>query len=79
MGRDKGMYLIVIDANDEYVYLCDGNLRKIENPKKKKIKHIEVTEYFSEVIAEKIINNNKISNQDIKKALKEILKKQVGG
>lgn len=73
------MYLIVIDANDEYVYLCDGNLRKIENPKKKKIKHIEVTEYFSEVIAEKIINNNKISNQDIKKALKEILKKQVGG
>ena len=43
------MYLIVIDANDEYVYLCDGNLRKIENPKKKKIKHVEVTEFYSEI------------------------------
>ncbi len=73
------MYLIVIDANDEYVYLCDGNLRKIENPKKKKIKHVEVTEFYSEVIAEKVKNKNKISNQDIKKALKEILKKEVGG
>ncbi len=73
------MYLIVIDANDEYVYLCDGNLRKIENPKKKKIKHVEVTEFYSEVIAEKVKNKKKISNQDIKKALKEILKKEVGG
>lgn len=73
------MYLIVIDANDEYVYLCDGNLRKIENPKKKKMKHVEVTEFYSEVIAEKVKNKNKISNQDIKKALKEILKKEVGG
>ena len=47
------MYLIVIDANDEYVYLCDGSTRRIENPKKKKIKHIDITDFFSDVIAEK--------------------------
>ena len=70
------MYLIVIDANDEYVYLCDGSTRRIENPKKKKIKHIEITEFFSDVIAEKIKNKNKISNQDIRRALREILKKK---
>ncbi len=70
------MYLIVIDANDEYVYLCDGSIRRIENPKKKKIKHIDITEFFSDVIAEKIKNKNKISNQDIRRALREILKKK---
>ena len=47
------MYLIVIDANDEYVYLCDGSTRRIENPKKKKIKHIDITDFFSDVIAER--------------------------
>lgn len=74
MGRDKGMYFIVIDSDDKYVFLVDGSTRKIERVKKKKIKHIELTEYHSDIIAEKVINKNKISNQDLKKALKEILK-----
>lgn len=79
MGRDRGMYFIVIDSDDEYVFLVDGMVRKIERVKKKKIKHIEVTEHYSENIAEKVKNKNKISNHDVKKALKEILKKEVGG
>ena len=74
MGRDKGMYFIVIDSDDKYVFLVDGSTRKIERAKKKKIKHVQTTEYHSEVIAEKVKNKNKISNQDLKKALKEILK-----
>lgn len=74
MGRDKGMYFIVIDADDEYVTLVDGSVRKVERAKKKKIKHIEITEFYSESIAEKIKNRSKMTNQDVKKALKEILK-----
>ncbi len=68
------MYFIVIDADDEYVTLVDGNVRKVERAKKKKIKHIEMTEFYSESIAEKIENKSKMTNQDVKKALKEILK-----
>lgn len=75
MGRDRGMYFIVIDTDDEYVTLVDGNVRKIERAKKKKIKHIEMTELYSETIAKKIENKSKITNQDIKRTLKEILKK----
>lgn len=74
MGRDKGMYFIVIDTDDRYVSLVDGVLRKIERAKKKKIKHVEMTDYVSNTIAEKVKNKNKISNQDIKKALKEVLR-----
>lgn len=73
-GRDKGMYFIVIESDDKYVFLVDGNLRKIENAKKKKMKHVELTPMFSNVIAQKVSNKNKISNQDVKKALKEVLR-----
>lgn len=67
------MYFIVIESDEKYVSLVDGATHKIERPKKKKIKHVELTEMYSEVIAEKVMNKNKISNQDLKKALKEIL------
>ncbi len=68
------MYFIVIESEEKYVFLVDGNLRKIENAKRKKIKHIEMTPMFSDVIAQKVSNKNKISNQDVKKALKEVLR-----
>ena len=74
MGRDRGLYFIVVEATENYVYLVDGALRKIDNPKKKKIKHIELTSYHEENIATRVKNKHKITNQDIKKALKEILR-----
>ena len=69
-GRDRNEYFIVVKVEPDYVHLVDGNIRKIENPKKKKIKHIELTKYHDEEIAERIRKNNKITNQDIKKSLK---------
>ena len=74
MGRDKGLYFIVVGIEENYVYLVDGSVRKVDKPKKKKIKHIELTSFHEENIALKVINKHKITNQDIKKALREILK-----
>ncbi len=40
-GRDKGNVLIVFGIVDEqYVLVVDGDLRKLEKPKKKKVKHL---------------------------------------
>ena len=72
MGRDKGRYFIVVNVEENYVYLVDGSLRKVDKPKKKKIKHIEITSLYEENIATKIKNKHKITNQDVKKALKAI-------
>ena len=36
MGRDKGLYFIVVDVDENYVYLVNGSVRKIDKPKKKK-------------------------------------------
>lgn len=69
-GRDKNEYFVITKVENNYVYLVDGNIRKVENPKKKKIKHVELTEFFDAEIADRIRNNNKITNQDIRKSLK---------
>lgn len=43
-GRDSGRDFLVIGILDqEYVLLCDGDLRKAEKPKKKKVKHLTAT------------------------------------
>lgn len=42
-GRDKGKFLVVIRADEEFVYVADGKERKLENPKKKRIKHVKFT------------------------------------
>ncbi len=50
-------------------------MRKIENPKKKKEKHVILTSFFDKNMAERIANKNKITNQDVRKLLKEIIEK----
>lgn len=41
MGHDKGKLYIIVDEDEKYCYLCDGRLRMLDNPKKKKLKHIQ--------------------------------------
>ena len=42
-GRDKNKYFCVIDKQGDYVLYCNGCARKLEKPKRKKIKHVQVT------------------------------------
>mgnify|MGYP001275710880 CR=1 FL=1 len=69
-GRDSGRKFIItsiVDAN--YVFIVDGDLRKIEKPKKKKIKHLELTGIVVDSLSEKLKNNLKVTNSEIRKAL----------
>lgn len=42
-GRDSGSVFMVLDTDGAYVFLADGDLRKIENPKRKNVKHLQPT------------------------------------
>ncbi|MEA4825280.1 MAG: KOW domain-containing RNA-binding protein [Clostridium sp.] len=69
-GRDSGRMFIIWDVIDsEYVYIIDGDLRKIERPKKKKLKHLNITNEVVDVIRELIISGESISNAKIRKCL----------
>ena len=40
-GRDKGRPFVVLSAEEGFVYLVDGDLRKLDRPKKKKRMHVK--------------------------------------
>ncbi len=42
-GRDKDKFMVVCNIDGEFVYLVDGKERKLEKPKKKRLKHIYPT------------------------------------
>ena len=42
-GRDKGRPFVVVSEESEYIYLVDGDVRPLEKPKKKKVKHVQPT------------------------------------
>lgn len=43
-GRDKEDFFVVLEViDDQYLSLVNGARRKLENPKRKKIKHVMVT------------------------------------
>jgi len=72
-GRDHGKYFVVISVIDEnYVYLVDGDLRKIENPKKKKVKHLLWTDQTSQFIYEKIKKQEKITNSMVRREIAKL-------
>jgi len=74
-GRDEGKIFVItglIDAN--YAYISDGDLRRVENPKKKKIKHLVITKDIINTIAQKISIDVRITNAEIRKALVEVKK-----
>lgn len=41
-GHDKDRLYMIAGEEEESVYLCDGRLRGVEHPKKKKKKHIQI-------------------------------------
>jgi hypothetical protein len=71
-GHDHNNIYVIIDADDEYVYLVDGKIRKVNNPKKKKLKHVQLIKRTDDTIAGRINNNVALSNEDIKYAIKNI-------
>ena len=42
-GRDKDYFMVVIKAEDGFLYVCDGKERPLERPKRKKAKHLSFT------------------------------------
>ena len=69
-GRDKGKKFIVIDIIDElYVMISDGDLRRIENAKRKKIKHLQITGEVILPLSDKLEKKVRVTNSEIRKAL----------
>ena len=68
-GRDEGKLFLVIGTENEYSMLADGKSRKIEKPKRKNNKHLRLEEKTDIPIAVKIVNGEKVTNNELRRAL----------
>lgn len=68
-GRDEGDLFFVLDIQEEFLLLADGKRRRVENPKRKKWKHVAFVGESHSVVAEKIRSSEKITNSELRKAL----------
>lgn len=73
-GRDINELFVVIDKDENFLYLVNGKNRKLSNPKKKKIKHIKFFENGEMRVLDKIKANEKITNSEIRRVLIDIKK-----
>ncbi len=70
-GHDKGKVFVVTDVEGDFLYLVDGKCRTVDKPKKKKIKHVQITNYEESEIKTKIENREHLLDADFVKALKK--------
>ena len=72
-GRDQGHYFVIVDVIDEdYVAIVNGCQRKVDNPKKKKIKHLVAKGELFEEIREKIFSKKRIFDSEVRNKLDAI-------
>lgn len=69
-GRDKGRIFLVLDIIDaQYVSIVDGISRKLDNPKRKKIKHLSIYNTILDDFIEKVEDNMMINDAYIRELL----------
>lgn len=74
-GRDKGRIFIVCKVADEQnVLVCDGDLRKLDSPKKKKIKHLMIYNTVLTEFAFKLQCNENLDDAYVRKLLEPFTK-----
>ena len=69
-GRDKGNFYIVANIKEQYLYLVNGSTKTIEKPKKKKKKHVILTNVIDVNIKNSIESQDKNANLKIKRFIK---------
>lgn len=74
-GRDQtNIYLVVGIEKNKYLLLVNGRERKFKNPKQKNIRHVNVLKSIAQGVAEKIQSGMKITDEEIRQAIKDLYK-----
>ena len=59
-GHDKGKIYLIIKEENDYVWLADGEERKLSNPKRKNKKHIQIIKKYGQETGCDAITDEKV-------------------
>jgi ribosomal protein L14E/L6E/L27E len=65
-GRFRNELFVVLNIDGEYAGLVNGKQRKVNNPKRKKVKHLELGIGHSNHIEEKLLKTEKVTNNEVR-------------
>ena len=68
-GRDRGKLFYVIETEGVYALIANGRDRRLEHPKRKKLKHIRKVPRAESRIAGKIRSGEKVLNSELRRDL----------
>ena len=75
-GRDKNSLFLVVNVDGNFAYLVNGSKRKVNNPKKKNLKHIKMVESAVDIsLAEKIKEGLPVSDKRVRRSLVSVKEK----
>ena len=67
-GRDKGHFFLILEAAGDIMMIADGKRHKLENPKKKKTKHLRAKPVQLDLKALRP-EGGPLQNSDLRRAL----------
>ena len=68
-GRDQGKLFYVMETDGAYVLVANGRERRLECPKRKKLKHVRKVPRTESRIARKIASVEKVLNSELRRDL----------
>lgn len=75
-GHDKSALYVIIAQEGEFCFLCDGRLKTLQKPKKKRLKHIQVMSSTVDTeLLELLKKKEVVYDEQIKYAIKRKVKK----
>jgi len=77
-GRDGGKTFMVIGMEDGCALVADGRSRRVEKPKRKKLKHLAPAAIGGGRASQKLRDGAGVTNGEIRKALAEAVTAEPG-
>lgn len=77
-GRDRGKFYLVFEIiNDNFVYLVDGDKRRMENPKRKNIRHLRGFSAVAERLASQWEAGQQVGNGEVRRVINALIQAHV--
>lgn len=68
-GHDEGKLFLVLETDGEFLLLADGKGRKLETPKRKRIKHVRCVGTSAHPAVQKLHRGQSVTNKEIRSVL----------
>ena len=68
-GRDQGRLFCVLDAEGEFLLLADGKRRRVANPKRKNVRHVEYAGTMDHPAIEQVREGRPVGDRQLRQLL----------